>query len=108
MPVKCNVIVCIAKRANSIFLSLLHAFFFEFVVEKVSDIVHIYKRLNELCIEWHIIINHDVVVVVVVVMTHTHKHTLSISIMSISDQMRLPAEFKHIIQRRKRNQMGFP
>lgn len=27
---------------------------------------------------------------------------------STSDQARLPAEFKHIIKRRKRNQTGFP
>jgi hypothetical protein len=28
--------------------------------------------------------------------------------MSTSDQTRLPAEFKHITKRRKRNQKGFP
>lgn len=32
----------------------------------------------------------------------------SILNLSISDQVRLPAEFKHIIQRWKRNQMRFP
>ena len=30
------------------------------------------------------------------------------SVLSTSDQARLPAEFKHINKRRKRNQMGFP
>jgi hypothetical protein len=31
-----------------------------------------------------------------------------VDLMSTSDQTRLPAEFKHITKRRKRNQMGFP